>query len=292
MAIDKPRFLYKYCSADRALQVLEDLYVYLCPPKDLNDLYEGSLGRMLQYSPEIGFELKWRQIRAHTGWGDEEAKQFVREEDHDPDDLRANFDYTADRLRELNALVRHHAGIACFSERRGDQRMWGTYGDNHQGVCIEFANHGEASLIHRHCLPVLYGNERLDNSLPELMREDGSLHAELFAYYCYLRKTRDWESEREWRILMLANDAQPPESRRLSFQRADVKRVFLGPRISSEHSDRIHELASRMSPDWGVFRLRPDSDRGITDFEGIEVVKSFEDLEYWWPAIRSPKTPT
>jgi len=283
---EKPQFLYKYCTADRAIQILQDQYLYLCPPKDLNDLYEGSLGRMLKYTPEIGFELRWRQIRCYAGWDEEESKSFVRE-NHDPEEARRNFDYTTDRLRELNALSRQHSGIICFSERRDDQRMWGTYGDNHQGVCIEFVNHGQSSLIERHCLPVLYSNERLDSSLPELMQEDGSLDAGLFAFFCYFRKTLDWESEREWRILMLANETQTMESRRMRFSNEDVKRIFVGPRIREEHLARIGELSFGESRDWGIFKLRPNSDLGRTEFEGVESVKSFDDLKYWIPALRT-----
>ena len=39
-----------------------------------------------------------------------------------------------DNLRD--AMV--HSGVTCFTSRRNDQRMWGTYGDNHAGAVLSF----------------------------------------------------------------------------------------------------------------------------------------------------------
>jgi Protein of unknown function (DUF2971) len=285
----KPPFLYKYCSLERAVQILKDQYVYLCAPEDLNDLFEGSVGRIPEYTPEIGFELEWRRIRAYTGWTNEESKSFVREQ-NDEAEMLSGFNYSVDQLKILNSLVRKHSGITCFSEHRMDQRMWGTYGDNHRGVCIEFVNHGPSSLIGKHALPVVYEGKQDTEVVSDVMSDDGTLNIGLFGFHFYLKKSIAWESEREWRILMLSAKNQSAEDRKLRFERTDVKRIFLGPRVTESDAALIHEFAKREAHKWSVFQLRADSDSGTTSLEGVEALGSSEDLRYWvGQSQRAPK---
>jgi hypothetical protein len=278
----KPKYLYKYCSAQRAAQILRDGYVYLCPPKDLNDLFEGSLGRLLKFRNDVALELQCKNLMFHTDWSRDETLEFI-EKSISEESIRKNFDFMVDNIRQLNESLREHSGITCFSEIRDDQRMWGTYGDNHGGVCIEFWSQGNKSVIHDRAFPVIYSNERVDDRLSELFNDDCSLNVNALLYYCYLRKTLDWRDEREWRVLILANEEQTTESRKLFFASSNIRRIFLGPRISGADRDNIHEISRAKNADWGIYDLLPKSDEGAIAFEGFEVVKSFEDIKYWLP---------
>ena len=50
--MEKPDYLYKYCSLERGLQILKDCELFLCPPQNLNDLFELSVMPHVEYNEE------------------------------------------------------------------------------------------------------------------------------------------------------------------------------------------------------------------------------------------------
>ena len=274
--LEKPDYLYKYCNLDRGLQILRDCTLFLCPPKDLNDLFEYSIMAHVEYNEERAKFLEHVRYVAN-GLDDDDAKQIVS--DTDIKELKDNFQYFYDGLNKLNEDMREHSGTTCFSERFMDQRMWATYGDNHNGVCIQFSKACGESSVHKRALPVEYSNEKLE-ILPEILNRDGSLDIDRIGRVLCLRKTLDWQDEGEWRILMLASEEQTTNERLVHFEPRDIRRVFVGARVSVEQLDKIRNLVKKSGHDWTVIRLKPDSVNSFIGFEGVEQARCFADIEF------------
>lgn len=276
--MDKPTCVYKYCSAQRALQVLSDSYLYLCPPEELNDLYEFTISRLPSYTHEAGKFLEYVRWRSQ-GVCDNDARAVV--DKMADSEIQENYEYFEANLRELNSKLRVHSGVTCFSAKFMDQRMWGTYGDIHRGVCIQFSNVEEDSKVHKHILPVTYTGGVSDDLLPRLLKQDGSVNVETLAREMYLTKTLDWRDEEEWRILMVAISPQSNEERRFEFAPSNVRRIFLGPRISETHRAKIHDVARPHLEHWGVLDVVPVSNEARFEYRGADAVRSYRDIEFW-----------
>lgn len=287
MSPDKPLYLYKFCSAERAMQVLSDLYLYLSSPVELNDMHEGSIKSILHHTADHAFSLQVRFVQIETGYEIDEARDFVRVEftQRQLDDAYLK---VCDTIRNLNAKMRQHSGVTCFTARGDDQRMWGTYGDNHRGVCMQFHNSDPASLISSSCLPVIYGDQQHEGNLSSLLSGDGTLNIHTLASLCYLRKSRDWRDEREWRILMTADTPQDLNARKAIFLSQDISRVFLGPRVAHAHAKAIKNLCNRR---WPVYEYVADMAMGTTDLAPMEL-RSGSDLAWHLRTIKGPGSET
>jgi hypothetical protein len=277
-----PEYFYRYCSAERALQVLHDNNLYLCPPADFNDLFEGTVARLTQYDPEAGLALVARiaSVRHQLSLDDARAMLIERMPEAE---IRRTFADVASWLREPAERLRMNSGVTCFSTRRDDQHMWGTYGVNHSGVCMEFCNRSGKSEIHRRAQPVLYRNGSLAENLPELLDNDLNLNVHRLALWCYFVKSTDWRDEHEWRVFTLSTQPLTASQRLLAFDPQDVRRVFCGPRINRDLREELGRLASSPNCQWALIDLKPDVHAGLTQFDGLDVIESRQDFVYWFP---------
>src|SRR5262245_28442935 len=74
-----PKYLYRYCSADRAIQILRDKTLYLCPPEKLNDVFEGAVGSAVRYDAALARELEVRRYMGLAGLDRPMAEEIVNE---------------------------------------------------------------------------------------------------------------------------------------------------------------------------------------------------------------------
>lgn len=282
-----PEYLYRYCSAERAVQVLRDNSLYLCPPADFNDLYEGTVARLTQYDSGAGLALVSRIAAARHGLALESAQEMLRERMPEPE-IRKTFVEISAWLREPAEKLRMHSGVTCFSVRRDDQHMWGTYGVNHSGTCIEFCNRSGESEIMKRAQPVLYKDGSLADKLPELLDDDLTLNIHRLALWCYFVKSTDWRDEREWRVFTLSTRPLSTSQRLLRFLPQDVRRVFCGPRMDAALRHELGVLAAEPGCPWTLIDLKPDVHAGITQFDGLDVLQGREDFSYWFPEAFAP----
>lgn len=282
-----PEYLYRYCSADRAIQVLHDNTLYLCPPADFNDLYEGTVARLTQYDFKAGLALVSKIASIRHGLTIESAQKMLKERMPEPE-VRKTFEEVSAWLREPAEKLRLHSGVTCFSIRRDDQHMWGTYGVNHSGACIEFCNRSGNSEILKRAQPVLYKDGSLADRLTELLDDDLSLNIHRLALWAYFVKSTDWRDEREWRVFTLSTRPLSTSQRLLRFQPEDIRRVFCGPRMSANLRSELGTLAARPDCPWALIDLKPDVHAGITHFDGLDLLQGREDFTYWFPEAFAP----
>jgi hypothetical protein len=282
MSPPNPDYLYRYCSAERAIQVLRDKKLYLCPPKDLNDLYEGTVARLTQYDRKAGLELVAKIASVKHGMSLEAAREMLEEGMPEPE-IKRTWEDVATWLVEPAEKLRLNSGVTCFSVRRDDQHMWGTYGVNHTGVCIEFCNRSGESEIHKRAQPILYMDGSLAEKLPDLIDDDLSLNTHRLALWCYFVKGTDWRDEREWRVFSLSTQPLTTSQRLIAFEPRDVRRVFCGPRMNSDLRRELGVVASESANAWALIDLKPDVHAGANQFDGLDVMESRQDFSYWFP---------
>lgn len=292
MSPPNPDYLYRYCSAERAIQGLRDNSLYLCPPADFNDLYEGTVARLTQYDRTAGLALVAKIASIRHSLSLDVARAVLEESMPEPE-IKRTFDDVAAWLREPAEKLRLNSGVTCFSLRRDDQHMWGTYGVNHTGVCIEFCNRSGRSEVLIRAQPVLYKNGSLADKLPDLLDDDLSLNIHRLALWCYFVKSTDWRDEREWRVFTLSTQPLNTSQRLLAFESQDVRRVFCGPRMNPDHRKELGMLAQASGCPWALIDLKPDVHAGFTQFDGLDVLQSRQDFTYWFPeAFASLKGPS
>jgi hypothetical protein len=276
MAVNTPKYLYRYCSADRAIQILRDKYLYLASVDQLNDLFESSVGTLLTFTPEAVQELAVKRMMALGELTRPQAEQMVASQVSEAE-KRESFDFFVNKIKERNRRLRKFSGIVCFSATFNDQRMWGTYGDGHSGACIQFWDENDSSVIHRAALPVFYTDDTIVDMLLELTDEKGELAAQDMMLL-FLTKSTHWEEEDEWRIVNLGEFEDDQKWRQLNFPATNIRRIFLGGRMSQAERDEIRSLAE--PHDWSVMQLVYDADSGESNWQGAEQVNR-ADLEFW-----------
>jgi hypothetical protein len=276
----RPEYVYKYHSASRVAQILEDLTLYFAPASALNDLYEFRAGSLFTETQESKCHVFARRL-VHEGWFEnlEEAEEGIKSCDFE-EEIAYTYDSFIRQLQSQLEQIMLYSGVVCFSHHANNQRMWATYADNHSGAVIEFTTSREKFSFSDHLMPVLYTKSRLDVCPSQFLSDEMVLNQWLCGVFCCI-KHLDWRDEGEWRLLMLADHEQSTESRLVSFERSAITRIFLGPRISEEDEDRIRRAADLQSPTVPVFKRIIDDQEAKEDFEGIETIDSFEQLLYW-----------
>ena len=119
-------------------------------------------------------------------------------------------------------------GVLSLSEKNDDILMWSHYADCHKGICLEFSTSQRS--FFRDARPVNY-----DDEFPALNLHDIVVDEDLRKTAPWmLTKARQWEYEKEWRVLDFdcgpGPKAFPPES---------LTGVILGCRISDEDRERV-----------------------------------------------------
>jgi hypothetical protein len=283
-----PTHLYRYCSAERAIQILAERRLFLSPPKNFNDLYEGTISRLTQYSREAACELFAKIVATRSSITLDAARATIRERDSEQM-IQHTFDDICRWLEKPAELLRENSGLTCFSLRRDDQHMWGTYSVNHTGACIEFCDRSGQSEPLRRAQPVLYRDGSLSEHLPDLIAPDLSLNIHRLALWTYFVKSTDWRDEHEWRVFTLSTKPMTQEQRFLPFEAEDVRRVFCGPRMDVKLRAELAQISRDQQLKWSLFDIEPDVHQGMSNFKGVDLLDNRQDFEYWFPEVFSPK---
>lgn len=278
--VDKPEHIYKYHSAPRVAQILQDLTFYFAPVSQLNDLYEFRVRSLYTETPESKYRAFAKQlVHEHVFDSVDEAVEKIKEWDLETEAAEA-YAFFIQQLNATLASLLRHSGVTCFSQHRNNQRMWGTYGDNHAGAVIEFSTAESKSQFAPHLMPVMYFEKRFELCPSEFLTDALTLDQWLCGAMCCIKHWH-WRDESEWRLLLLADSEQPTEARIIPFERSAITRVFLGPRITATDEECIRRVAAGHTPEIPVFKRVVDEVEAKEEHVGIERIHSFEQLMYW-----------
>jgi len=275
----KPEYVYKYCSASRAVQILRDNTFYFAPASQLNDLYEFRAKSLLTVDEKSKFRLYAKRLVAAGMFGTFD-KAFDIAGDLGPEIVDETWNDTLPQIHSALRNAMQHSGVTCFSSSRNDQRMWGTYGDNHQGAALEFSADPMHSRYAKHLMPVLYIDVKPFICPSELLTDKFSIDQWLLGCL-FCMKHCHWRDEREWRLVLLADSPQPPQARLAAFEREALTRVFIGPRISLRAEREIRDVASCGKTPIPIFKRSISEEDASEENVGFEVIDSFAQMKYW-----------
>ena len=220
--MEVPTRLYKYCRFDEV--TLESIIydtLYFADPSTFNDPLDSRpsleldvdepdlteiLKRLVEQrmKDEMSAALTTAKVRGPRAadhverQSREQAKELLLEVEYystDPDggDLKT----LLGRHIEDELLRRYQNGIFCLAGRATCPLMWSHYGDQHRGICIGYSVPAMTT-VHK----VKYGGTRLvEVSKVAAMLDGSDVDRRQVEEAVLLRKAREWEYEREWRLI-------------------------------------------------------------------------------------------
>lgn len=121
--------------------------------------------------------------------------------------------------------------LKSFSECPNSTYMWENYADSHKGMRITYDFSKLDNNILKHFYPVQYTNEHFTCQKPMELQNTP---------YLYLRKTRKWKEEQEWRFVYLDNVER-------TIPLTDcIKEVCFGIRMDDLYRDSIISAVHRI----------------------------------------------
>lgn len=139
-------------------------------------------------------------------------------------------DLMVSRMKEV---IDNSYGILSLSETNNNLLMWSHYSKSHQGYCVEFNTHRIYEIVKNYLIRlnelILFHKISYETEYPLLNPYTSSFTSDE-----YLRvvttKSKDWEYEREWRLVYYDNANQL-----LDFPDDIIKSVYFGVNCSSDH---------------------------------------------------------
>lgn len=144
--------------------------------------------------------------------------------------------------------------LACFSEDEQNIPMWAHYAGNHTGVCLSYNVNVEKINPNDDLTPlkVNYQSDRPELTTIDLInftrnkkaKDLGVLSPDLVMDAMYLRKSKHWEYEREWRVF----DTEDKEPRYRKLVGLELERVSLGVRANPATVDLVTSIVGNRVP--------------------------------------------
>ncbi len=170
--------------------------------------------------------------------------------------------------------------VACFSENIDSILMWSHYSANHTGFAVnyDFKNlytidvgleKKGSEFLDKKLFPVIYSDERLnatyfaefnfiyDTYMRMGVKFDYHFYDKLFYYKYLLYKSKNWEYEKEWRIIKqttLEIDDGKPDF--IYIDNIRPKQIYLGKEISDFDKSRLIKIAEKKNIE--VFQMEID----------------------------------
>ena len=174
-----PRYLYKYCTVDSALEFLGNHSVWFATFDQFNDPFDCAMQISEQYTKD-----DWENLLTSQGVDTETKNKIIN-------DVMANPSEGARIIRESIEEIKKQIGILCLSDRYDNLSLWAYYADQHRGVCLEFDMLADLETF---SMPKKVSYDDTFPMINYLQDKDGVMDA-LF------HKSKDWQVEGEYRII-------------------------------------------------------------------------------------------
>jgi hypothetical protein len=239
-------WVYHYTTAPTALEhILHEMKIRLGPVRDANDPWETRSHNLwigIERETQLPSVLEPARRALEEALGRARVACFSQDATNEPDPERARF------------LARSTRGWA-------QDRMWAQYADAHRGVCLAFdrdalldafdselANHGQ-----RFARAVVYGDEQYERgSITPSEAEAEALGPARYALefrartaqHRFFTKRRDWEGEREWRLVLF--DDNPTGSHAFVPVEQVLRAVIVGHRFADAYQPVVKAACERL----------------------------------------------
>lgn len=179
----------------------------------------------------------------------EDAREFISDSTRLEDPL-----YHIENSLDVQAGVRASLGIICFSACNDSLLMWSHYGNNHDGICIEFDANSDF-FTGKYKYSALGEPCEYYKNVGELTKVTYSKARPLFIdpaelqndTKSWLTKSYDWAYEQEYRIILPVDHAITHNE--LLFYRIEkesIKSVIIGCQVSKIKKEEIYGLCLKL----------------------------------------------
>ncbi len=215
-------FFYKYTNAqdpDRIQSIILEHQLYFPTASQLNDPMEAKPKLTSSSIEKTKAHIFQCYVRNNPGLSPE--KHAAALIDIERMSNRLGLDGLLRELAESIHPKLEGYRIYSLSKRWNIMSLWASYGGNHTGVCLEFANSGPPFTS---ALEVTYdGKVELDITDPDQLDPTFFFH-----------KSTDWQHEEEVRIFVL-RDTDP----RVQFDRMLLRRIILGKDVQADFRNQV-----------------------------------------------------
>ena len=135
----------------------------------------------------------------------------------------------ADNDTEEIKRIQKEMYLKSFSCAKNKNLMWSHYGDGHKGICIGYDFYVILKKMSVPLYPVQYSNTRFSSKSTANVASHPLL---------YLRKSKCWSYEKEFRCTTASNAAGLP------FIDAKPKEIFIGMHCNPNHAMRLKEIGT------------------------------------------------
>jgi len=238
---DPPEKAYRYRRpSDWALKEISDPHLHVAAPCDMNDPFE--------YCAPVHFDLdkvKVAYVRhcLEHGMSAEQARMKAGE---------LNEEYAELIKTSLTEHVRVNSGLICLSSDPHSIRMWAYYADSHKGICITYDTEPSPFCLAR---PVLYEDPVASLDAMDVRRGDLTQ----FADHISLRKGKEWEFEKEYRISI--GSFENGHTRTLPIPPEAILEIRLGVNIEPDFEQKVREAAQQLPTPPKIIQMACDTER-------------------------------
>lgn len=270
-------YFYKYVTADVAKKIFNSLQVKCSSPLLFNDPFDSQIE--IQHDVKSSEEL----IKRTTGKICELMKPFLKDgnvkQAHELtfNEIMADSTFVNDRqgafkrfYLEINEKVLKFAKedrIFCVSETKDNLLMWAHYTNEYQGAVIQFKCIPEKDTALCAAKPVIYSDK-----VPLLTIEDFFKGEQAIKEYILnetlLTKSRSWEHEREWRIILKRQNANEDYDLRGIFEE-ELGAVYLGCRMLQKDKKEILDTLKNKRKNTKIFESYKDKQEFKLDFKEL-----------------------
>ncbi|MBR3816148.1 MAG: DUF2971 domain-containing protein [Clostridia bacterium] len=151
-------------------------------------------------------------------------------------------EYDIHSIEECLEKLSKIAYLKCFTEDYKNNLMWAHYADCYRGVCIQYDVKRIKDIeMFNSIFPVSYTKKRefyaSVDSLVDYFSGEKELKATEDTKGIFLQKSEHWKYEKEWRLCFMNTDCCEES---YIIQPFDcVSAVYLGPRISKTHKEKV-----------------------------------------------------
>ena len=261
-----PKSLYKYRAFDKfSVQNFREQTLWFNLAKKMNDPYDSALTVNQEKIVDMAYKAAGREemVREELaklkslGLSEDKLKES-EEEFHallqeEREKINSNYEKNQDKIL---GIIQDSTFISCFSERNDSMLMWSHYTDNHQGFCLEYEfmkpENIEIEPIFKEALnPIIYSEEMFDMSEYILYAaKTKQAWSQRVAANPVICKSKEWEYEKEWRLVQFHQDRE--EGYPVRFFKP--KAIYLGTKIKEKDKADLMLIAKSKKVD--VYQMK------------------------------------
>ena len=259
------KLLYRYFTAEKALDLIYSEELFFTPPKYLNDINEFTPSVEEEITDEMFFNQFYKEELVRDIYDkSEQMKKLSSFADYfkvlrnDPKERKffkeAILSASNKIASKLQEIFSDYYGVACFASRMDNKLMWAYYAESSKGICIGFDFDFKNTQLQ-------YGEKGYVSYEPDRILIPNSFfyldEQEQYQYFkeIIFRKGKEWEYEEEYRIVTeIKKNCQTKKVGDASYYYQalnlnDIHEIYLGPRFSA-YKDLYKVIESKnIAPD-------------------------------------------